>query len=134
MDINEHIAYWLAGAEHDWDASVNLFKAGNYDWSLFIAHLVLEKALKALYIQSTNTAVPPKIHNLGKLAEMSNLKLTLEIERFLITANKFNIEARYPDYKNQFYKLCDKEYSQKNLIKIEEIYLWIKSKIQSDKK
>ncbi len=48
--------YWVNSANHDLDVSEALFQSGKYDWCLFIAHLVLEKILKAVYVK--NKRVP----------------------------------------------------------------------------
>ncbi len=47
MTKQEHIAYWLKSAEHDLEAANSIFASGRYDWCLFVAHLVIEKVLKA---------------------------------------------------------------------------------------
>lgn len=128
MDIQKHIRYWVTTAEHDLPAAEGLFKNGHYDWCLFIAHLVLEKILKAHYVKD-NHKVPPKIHDLVRLAESTNLKLTKKQEEFLFVVNTFNIEARYPEDKLKFYKICTKEFADENLTKIKDLYLWLKSQI-----
>ncbi len=69
MRIEDHIQYWLDSAAHDWRTAVNLYGAGKYDWCLFIGHLVLEKTLKAIFVQNNGNRLPPKTHNLVKLAE-----------------------------------------------------------------
>ena len=71
--------------------------------------------------------IPPKIHNLVKLADISNLNLTSNQEVFLGEVNGFNIEARYPQYKQEFYRLCTKEFASHYFLKIKEFYKWIKS-------
>ena len=112
MKIEEHIDYWLESAEHDLDVADTLFGNGKYDWCLFIGHLVLEKALKALYLRDTQNKLPPKTHNLVKLAEnTSTIKWTDEQKVFLDEINDFNLEVRYPDYKQMFYKQCTKKYT-----------------------
>jgi HEPN domain-containing protein len=129
MTTEEHIAYWIDSAENDLQAANNLFDSRNYDWCLFLGHLVLEKALKAIYIKSNDNIMPPKIHNLTRLVELSNLSPEIEIERFLVLANKFHIEGRYPEFKTEFYKTCTREYAEVNFIKIKEVYQWLKSQI-----
>lgn len=74
-----------------------------------------------------NLETPPRTHDLLKLAEKSNLQLTEEYEKFLLIVNTFNIEARYPDEKMSFHKLCTKEFTEPNIAKIKEIYEWLKS-------
>ena len=67
MKIKEHVEYWLDSAKHDWDTVESLFSAGKYDWCLFIGHLVLEKILKALYVQVNNNQLPqnPQLDKIG---------------------------------------------------------------------
>ncbi len=131
MTIEEHIAYWLESAEHDLEASESLFMSEKYDWCLFIGHLVLEKALKAIYVFNNENKVPPKTHNLVRLAEHSSLRLTQEQRIFLDEVNDFNLEARYPEYKREFYKRCTKDYADQYYTKIKEYYQWLKSRIES---
>jgi len=47
----KHIDYWLNSADHDLEVAETLFQNEKYDWCLFIAHLVLEKTLKAFYVK-----------------------------------------------------------------------------------
>jgi hypothetical protein len=45
----------------------------------------------------------------------------------LDTVTRFNIKARYDDYKHNFYKLCTDEFTHHWVDKIKETRLWIKS-------
>ena len=36
-----------------------------------------------------------------------------------------HIEARYPDQKYNFYKLCTKDFTEEYFYKIKEIYKWL---------
>jgi len=128
MDINEKIEYWVKIAEMDILVMEHLYQSGDYHYSLFIGHLVLEKIIKAHYVKS-QLETPPKIHDLVKLAVASNLKLEKEHIKYLLLANSFNIEARYPEEKLKFYKSCTKEYCLENIQKIKEMFLWLKSLI-----
>ena len=132
MTIAEHIRYWLDSAEHDWETAENLFTAKKYDWSLFIGHLVLEKILKAVFVQENNNKLPPKTHNLLRLAEQSRIELSEEQEMLLDRVSEFNIETRYPQYKNEFYKKCTSELAEEYFGKIKEMATWLKSRIQPD--
>ena len=49
MNIQEYIQYWLDCAEHDLPVAEHLFEKGDYSWSLFIRHIVLEKSIKAFF-------------------------------------------------------------------------------------
>ena len=106
MNTENQINYWLKSAEHDLVTTQSLFEAKHYDWRLFLSHLVIEKTLKALNVK-INYITPPRIHDLTKLAELSNLKLDNDKINQLEQINDFNIEARYPDEKFNFYKISD---------------------------
>ena len=133
MDLHKHIEYWISSAEHDLETAESLFAAGKYDWCLFVGHLVLEKALKALYVKDNANRLPLKTHNLVKLAEKTTLPLNMDKKVFLDEVNDFNIETRYPEYKQEFYKICTREYAEKYFEKIKEQYRWIKSLLESAK-
>ncbi|MCF6149113.1 MAG: HEPN domain-containing protein [Candidatus Kuenenia sp.] len=124
MDINAHIDYWLKSAAHDMEVAETLFQNQKYDWCLFIGHLVIEKVLKAFYVRDKKE-IPPKIHNLLRLAENTNLKLTEEQLTFLADINDFNRETRYPDLKFGFYQTCTKEFTERYFSKIKETYRWL---------
>lgn len=133
MTKQEHIDYWLKTAEHDWDVAQHLFAAGKYDWCLFIAHLVFEKTLKAFWVRDSSKRVP-RIHQLNKMAEQTTLILTDEQKTYLDQIATFNIKARYPDEKFEFYKMCTKEFTKQHLDKIKEFYQWLLSQMASGQK
>ncbi|MCX6149636.1 MAG: HEPN domain-containing protein [Ignavibacteriales bacterium] len=129
MEKQEIIKYWIETSENDLKSSSTIFESGKYDWTLFIAHLALEKLLKAYWVKNNNTLIPPKTHNLAKIAVDAKLNLTDEEKIFLLEVNEFNIETRYPDYKFEFYKKCTREFTENYLQKIKEFYKCIRKKI-----
>ncbi len=129
MDIQEHINYWLASAQNDLDAAEQLFASTKYDWSLFIGHLVVEKTLKAYFVYRHANKLPPKTHNLLKLAELSHLALTEEQRLFLDEVNDFNLEVRYPEYRREFYKLCTEEFAGRYFTQMKDFSQWLTSQI-----
>jgi HEPN domain-containing protein len=101
MEKSEIIKYWLHSSDIDYKAMESLFDGGHYVWALFLAHLVIEKSLKAYYTENVDMNVP-RIHDLLKIAQNGNLQLTEEQMDFLDEVTTFNIKTRYPDYKNRF--------------------------------
>ena len=91
----KHIDYWLNSASHDLDAAETLFQNEKYDWCLFIAHLVLEKALKAFYIKNTGE-LPPRIHDLVRMVDMANIEFEEDTLEFMDAVNTFNISGSSP--------------------------------------
>ncbi len=132
MDKFEHSRYWITSADHDLETAETLFSSGKYDWCLFICHIVLEKGLKALYVLKHDGEMPPKTHNLVRLAELAETELKEEQIDLLDRINDFNIETRYPDYRLEFYKTCTKEFTSEYFKKAKELYTWIQSLNQSN--
>jgi HEPN domain-containing protein len=128
MNIYEQIKYWVTVSENDIPVMEHLFESGDYSYSLFIGHLVLEKILKAHFVKNREES-PPRTHDLFKLANQLSLEFSEEQLKFLISVNTFNIEARYPEEKLSFYKKCTKEFALDNIYKIKELYLWLRSQI-----
>ena len=121
------IQYWLEAARRDLGVVDTLFKKGHYPYALYFGHLVLEKVLKAYYVEIVDKQ-SPYTHQLSYLAEKSLLELSSEQEDLLEVVSRFNIAGRYPDEKFEFYKLCTKEYTENYLKKIEEFYQWMLKK------
>jgi len=96
---------------------------------LFLGHLVIEKLLKAIFIINTNEN-PPRIHDLLRLADMLELETTEGQKDTLDLITTFNMSARYPDYKQTFYKKCDCEFTSNNIKMIKELRVWLLSLIE----
>ena len=125
MTKEEHIKYWLKLAEHDLPVMDDLFNSKRYDYALFIGHLVLEKTLKAFWVRDNEGNFPPKIHNLHRISSETKIDLTDKQKKFLVKVTEFNIETRYVDYKLRFYKICNKEFTNKYINEIKDFYKWL---------
>ena len=72
-----HKEYWLNSAQADFEAMNIMLSAKQNYWALFIGHLVIEKTLKALYVQNQEIPIP-RIHDLSRLAEWAGITLSDE--------------------------------------------------------
>jgi HEPN domain-containing protein len=73
--------------------------------------LAIEKEFKA--IMAKRGMDVPRIHDLPKSAEIVGMDLSDEEESELEEVTLFNINARYEDYKNMFYKKATVIYTTK---------------------
>jgi len=64
---------------------------------------------------------------LRRIGELAGLEFDDNKKIILDTISRFNINARYDDYKANFYKLCTKEFTEKWITQIKEIRQWIKT-------
>jgi HEPN domain-containing protein len=130
MDKKKVVNYWLEICESDLGAGKSLFKSGWYLYVGFQCHQVIEKVLKAYYVNEKNET-PPYTHNLIKLATDSDLfnEFNEQQKELIKTLLPLNIEARYPTYKDEMNKFLTKEICKKILKETEELYKWIKEKL-----
>lgn len=123
--IKEVVLYWEETAKYSHKTMNGLFEIKRYSDSLFYGHIVLEKMLKAFVVLKTKDN-PPLIHNLVKLAELAELKLSEEEKDLLDLATSFNVRCRYPDYKFSFYKKYNnKKETFEKLDKINTFYFFL---------
>ena len=124
MTKDEIVKYWIEASESDLRAMQNLFTSKDYVWCLFLGHLVIEKLIKAVAVNN-GLLVVPKIHDLNKLAKSAGLEVDGELADLLDVITAFNIEARYPDYKKEFYNKADIDFTLYYKTKITELRIWL---------
>ena len=122
------INYWISRSDKDFDTMMHLYKSKDYHWSLFIGHLVIERLLKAAILKKTD-APAPFTHDLRRLAKLSEIEFNDEHKRLLNTITTFNLNARYDDYKQDFYKKCTLKYAETWISNIKMLREWIKVKL-----
>lgn len=128
MDIEKVKNYWAEEATEALQVAWHLFEKKDYSYALFFGHLAIEKILKAIYV-SEKKEHAPYIHNLVKLAEITNIQLTKAQKEKLIEITTFNLESRYPDERRSFRSKCTQDFTSSELNKTEEIFNWLKSKL-----
>jgi HEPN domain-containing protein len=129
IDKEKLIKYWIDSSDDDYDTMIDMFKSKRYSWALFIGHLMIEKLLKAFYVNAKSD-YPPYIHNLLRLAEKADLKLDNNRKEQLVTITAFNINARYDDYKMSFKQRCTPDFTTEWIDKLKELRTWIKQLIE----
>jgi len=128
FDKERIINHWIESSEKDFKAMIDLYQTQNNNWALFMGHLVIEKLLKAVYVKSKGE-FPPMIHDLRRICEKADIELDLSHQILLDSISRFNINARYDDYKQSFYQLCTDSFTSEWIEKIKDCRLWIKVKL-----
>ena len=123
----ESAQFWREGAKEAFDISKLLFRQNYYNHALFYGHLTLEKLLKSAVIDMTGE-LAAKTHDLLYLCGIANIELNKAQEEELREINSFNIEGRYREEKDKFYRKATKEFAAEWLKNIEELYLWLSAK------
>jgi len=131
MTKEQYISYWVDTAKYDWTGAECAFNTKNYMHCLFWAHLTLEKLAKAHWVKTHEENIPPKVHNIVRLLEQSNIDLGEDTMKFLEMFIRFQLSARYPDYINDMYKVCTKDYTTIQLEKAKEVRICLLEMLQS---
>ncbi|WP_372947120.1 HEPN domain-containing protein [Mariniphaga sp.] len=125
IDVNKIVKHWIETSDDDFNTMLTLYNSKSYGWSLFLGHISTEKLLKALYVKKFKEHAP-FTHNLYRLGELIGLEMSDEFSDWLDEITSFNLNARYDDYKKEFYSLCTPDYTQNWIEKIKIIRTWIK--------
>ena len=128
IDVEKVIIHWKVTSLEDYNTMIDLYNSKTYHWSLFMGHISTEKLLKASYVKAKKKHAPP-IHNLYRLAELSDIEISDEHADWLDTITSFNINARYDDFKREFFKQCTQEYTNTWIKRINLIKQWINQKL-----
>jgi HEPN domain-containing protein len=125
MDVQKQIKYWKTSAEEDFAAAQSLLEKGHLRHCLFFAHLAIEKMLKAHVTRKTSD-VPPKTHNLIRLAEIAGLKLDSKQKDLLREFGIYQLEGRYPDFEQV---PLDSALAGQEIARAKEILKWLKKQL-----
>ena len=94
--MTKDIKNWLSMVDYDLVTAKQMFKAGRYVYVIFMCHLAIEKALKAIVCENTNK-VPPKTHDLIYLLNLGKVKLDNDLLDFIGIINNAGVVTRYPE-------------------------------------
>lgn len=125
IDVGKIVKHFIETSEDDFQTMISLYDSKSFGWSLFLGHISVEKLLKAVYVNKYRKHAP-FLHNLYRLAELSNIDLTDEQSDWLDKVTSFNLNARYDDYKREFYSLCTPDFAKEWIEKIKILREWIK--------
>jgi len=125
LDIDKVVGHWMETSDGDFNTMLVLFDAKSYHWALFMGHIAIEKLLKAYIVKQTGSHAP-HTHNLYRLAEYGSLEISEEYADWLFKITTFNLNARYDDYKKEFYAICTVAFAKEWIEKIKTLQQWIK--------
>ena len=125
VDVPKQIEYWRTSSDEDFAAAQSLLEKDHLRHSLFFAHLAIEKILKAHVMRQTKE-IPPRIHNLIRLAELAKLKLDEERKGFLREFGVYQLEGRYPD---SVQMPVESGFVRNEITKVRDMLTWLKKQL-----
>ena len=118
-------ANWLAQVDYDIATAEQMLHAGRYIYVIFMSHMALEKALKALVTEETQQ-LPPRTHNLIDLAQRAQVALSQEQQDFLGKINNTSVVVRYPDDLAAMVSQYPEAIAQDYLERTKELLTWVR--------
>ncbi|MGD2035618.1 MAG: HEPN domain-containing protein [Bacteroidales bacterium] len=125
INIQKQIEYWIKSAEDDLITADLLIREKRILHGLFFCHLVIEKAIKAHYVNLTGE-IAPRSHNLIYLSEKTKLEYDDDTQIFLGILMKYQLQGRYPDYNPV---LPDMIKVQEYFERTKRLLQWLKEKL-----
>jgi len=122
------VKHWLDSAEQNFKTLEHMLDSKDYSWALFLGHLVIEKTLKAVYVNRLQKHAIFS-HDLLRLASKTGIELTEEQEEWLDEITTFNLNARYDNYKQDFFNRCTKEFTEIWIERIKTLKGWLKNQL-----
>jgi len=119
---------WLYQSEYDFETAEFMLQTKRDVYCVFMCHLCLEKAFKAIYISKLNL-IPPKIHNLRYFINKLEIELQEEDEFFISEIDKLSIITRYPEDLRKMISEFSDEYTKSVLEHTKKIKEWIKEQL-----
>ncbi|MBI3779493.1 MAG: HEPN domain-containing protein [candidate division NC10 bacterium] len=86
---------WVDASRYDLETARALLGSRRYLYVLFMCQQSLEKLLKA-HLTRRTAAFPPRIHSLGRLAELAGLELSQDDKALLERLSLYYLQSRYP--------------------------------------
>jgi len=123
-NVENIVRFWKESSEQNYVTMQHLMLTKDYNWALFLGHLVIEKLLKAHYVKM-HQKHPLFIHDLLRLSNKIGLELNQEQEDWLDEISTFNLNTRYDNYKQEFRNRCTLEFTTNWIKNIETLRLWL---------
>jgi len=129
--MNAKAEYWQELCEEDLLTAKALFQSKRYLHMGFFCHLIAEKALKAVIAHKIDE-IPPRIHDLDRLAVLSGISEGLSEEQLALLdkLTPLQIEARYPEYRAKIMRTLTPKVCEQLLTQTEEFLCWIKQQLE----
>ena len=116
---------WLNQADYDYQTAEYMFAGGRYAYTVFMAHLAIEKALKGIY-QKKFTAIPPRTHSLIYFVNKAELTPPEGIGKFLVKLDQASVATRYPEDLIKLQTVYTQEVAKEILAQTEDTIAWVK--------
>lgn len=128
----DRVAYWLDIAAYDIETAEAMYQTKRWLYVAFMCHQAIEKTLKA-YWCGTREDDSPYTHNHMRLAEGCGLyeKMSDDQKDLLDKVTNYNIEARYPEDKDDLYRRLSQQACRQIIDETKQLIQWIQEELSA---
>lgn len=120
---------WLAQVDYDLGTAEHMLITGRYIYVIFMCHLALEKALKAVVSEETQK-LPPRTHDLLSLLHRAQLTPSQDQLQFLSEINDVSVVTRYPEDISKLVSQYPEPVAREYFDKTREVIAWIREDLR----
>lgn len=124
--MNKTINNWIKSSEYDIKTAEALYRSKRFVYVIFMCHLAVEKALKAIVADKTKK-MPPKTHDLFYLVKLISLSIPENHTPILMHLNEASVPTRYPEDIAKLAKAYNRQAANRYLKNTKELLKWLKS-------
>ena len=115
---------WIQLSDYDFGTAEAMLKSGRYVYVIFCCQQAIEKRLKAIIAEETAN-IPPRTHDLLRLAEDVGLDLSAKTAELFEELNVYYLEGRYAEDVAKMMRETDKKLAQRFLGDTREAMAWL---------
>ena len=120
---------WVEQARYDLETAKAMLAAGRYLYVLFCCQQSVEKAIKGV-IALRSGEMPPRLHNLMRLAEKAGLEVGESTAERLRALTAYYVQTRYPEEIRRLAAGVDRRLAEQALHQAEELLQWLATWMQ----
>jgi HEPN domain-containing protein len=124
--MTKELNRWVEQAMYDLDTARSMLESKRYLYVLFCCQQAVEKMLKALITKHTQE-LPPRLHQLVRLADAAELEVTKGRKRFLRELSAYYFQTRYPEEITEMAQQVKPKTAELILKQTEEVIKWLES-------
>ena len=127
--MNEIVNNWLRSSQYDIGTAQALYESKRYVYVIFMCHLSVEKALKAIFVDRKKNT-PPKTHDLLRLIELGEINVPDSHRPIIAHLNEASVPTRYPEDMSKLVRHYNRLAAQRYLKETKGLLRWLRTLVK----
>jgi len=127
--MNEVVKNWTRSSQYDIKTADALYRSKRYVYVIFMCHLSVEKALKAIVLTRKKKPAP-KTHDLLRLIELGEIHVPEKHRPILAHLNEASVPTRYPEDVSKLVRHYNRSAAQRYLKETKSLLQWLRTLVK----